>query len=90
MAKSIVYMLPSRNFMVSSLTLRYLTHFKFVFVYSVRECSNFILLHTAVLVFPALLIEETFFFFFLVFIYLFCCAVSLLWHAGSLVAECWV
>ena len=89
MAKSIVYMLPSRNFMVSSLTFRYLTHFKFVFVYSVRECSDFILLHTAVLVYPVPLIEETFFFF-LVFIYLFCCAGSLLWHAGSLVAECWV
>ena len=58
--------------MVSSLTLRYLTHFKFVFVYSVRECSNFILLHTAVLVFPAPLIEETFFFFGIFLLILLC------------------
>ena len=35
--------------MVSGLTLRPLIYLEFTFVYSVRECSNFILLHIAVL-----------------------------------------
>ena len=33
---------------VSGLTFRSLIHFKFIFVYGVKECSNFILLHVAV------------------------------------------
>ena len=32
---------------MSGLTLRPLIHFEFIFVYGVRECSNFILLHVA-------------------------------------------
>ena len=35
-------------FMVSGLTFRSLIHFEFIFVYGVRKCSNFILLHGAV------------------------------------------
>ena len=35
-------------FIVSCLTFRSLIHFEFIFVYGVRECSNFILLHVAV------------------------------------------
>ena len=38
----------SRSFMFSSLTFRSLIYFEFIFVYGVRECSNFILLHVAV------------------------------------------
>ena len=34
--------------MVSELTIRFLIHFEFIFVYGVRKCSNFILLHVAV------------------------------------------
>ena len=34
--------------LVSGLTLRSLIHFEVIFVYGVRKCSNFILLHTAV------------------------------------------
>ena len=41
-------MFSSKNFMFSDLTLRSLTHFEFIFVCGVRECSNFILLHVAV------------------------------------------
>ena len=41
-------MFSSRNFMVSSLTFRSLILFAFIFVYSVRECSNFILFHVTV------------------------------------------
>ena len=38
----------SKSFMVSGLIFTSLIHFEFVFVYGVRECSNFILLHVAV------------------------------------------
>ena len=34
--------------MVSSLAFRYLIHLEFIFVYGVRECFNFILVHVAV------------------------------------------
>ena len=34
--------------MVFNLIFRYLIHLEFIFVYGVRECSNFILLHVAV------------------------------------------
>ena len=48
MSKSVPPMSSSRSFMVSSLTFRSIIHFEFIFVYSGRECSNFILLHLAV------------------------------------------
>ena len=35
------------SFIVSGLTFRSLIHFDFIFVYGVRKCSNFILLHVA-------------------------------------------
>ena len=38
----------SRSFIVSGLTFRFLIHFEFIFVYGVRKCSSFILLHVAV------------------------------------------
>ena len=41
-------MLSSQSFIVSGLTFRSLVHFKFIFVYGVRKCSNFILVHVAV------------------------------------------
>ena len=34
--------------LVSGVTFRSLIHFEFIFVYGVRKCSNFILLHVAV------------------------------------------
>ena len=40
-------MYPSKSFIVSGLTFRSLVHFEFIFVYGVRNCSNFILLHAA-------------------------------------------
>ena len=33
---------------MSGLTFKSLIHFEFIFVYGVRECSNFILLHVTV------------------------------------------
>ena len=40
-------MFSSKSFIVSGLTFRTLIHFEFIFMYVVRECSNFILLHVA-------------------------------------------
>ena len=48
MSESVQPMFSSRSFIVSGLIFRSLIHFGFIFVYSVRECSNFILLHVAV------------------------------------------
>ena len=48
MLKSVLPMFSIRSFIVSSLTFRSLIHFEFFFVYGVRKCSNFILLHIAV------------------------------------------
>ena len=45
MSKSVLLMFSSRNLIVSSLTFMPLIHFEFIFVYGVRKCSNFILLH---------------------------------------------
>ena len=33
---------PYKSFIVSGLTFRSLIHFEFIFVYDVKECSNFI------------------------------------------------
>ena len=48
MSKSVLPMFSSKSFIVSSLTFKSLIHFEFIFVYGVKECSNFILLHVAV------------------------------------------
>ena len=40
-------MFSSKSLIVSGLTHRSLIHYEFIFVYGVRECSNFILLHVA-------------------------------------------
>ena len=48
MSESVLPMFSSKSFIVSGLKLKSLIHFEFIFVYSVRECSNFILLHVAV------------------------------------------
>ena len=45
MPKSVPPMFPSKSFIVSVPTFRSLIHFEFVFVYGVRKCSSFILLH---------------------------------------------
>ena len=48
MSKYVLPMFSSKNFIVSGLTFRSLLYLEFIFVYGVRECSNFILLHVAV------------------------------------------
>ena len=47
-SKSVLRMLSSKGFIVSGLTFRSLIHFEFIFVYDVKECSDFIFLHVAV------------------------------------------
>ena len=46
--KSVLLMFSSMSFMIFGITLRSLISFEFIFVYSFRECSNFILLHVVV------------------------------------------
>jgi len=41
-------MFLSKSFIVSGLTFKSLLHFEFIFMYGVRKCSNFILLHVFV------------------------------------------
>ena len=48
LCQSVLPMFSSRSLIVSGLTFRSLIHFEFIFVYSVRKCSNFVLLHVAV------------------------------------------
>ena len=48
MSESVLPVFSSKSFQVSSLILRSLVHFEFLFVYGVRKCFNFILLHVAV------------------------------------------
>ena len=49
------------SFMVSGLTFRSLIHFELIFVYGVRKCSNFILLHVAVQYSQHYLLKRLFF-----------------------------
>ena len=58
MSESVLPMFSSKSFIVSGLTFKSLIHFEFIFVYGVRECSNFILLHVAVQFPQVPLIEE--------------------------------
>jgi len=48
MSLSVLPMLSSKSFIFAGLTFRSLIYFEFIFVYSVRKCSNFILLHVVV------------------------------------------
>ena len=47
-SETVLPMFSCRSFIVSGRTFRSLIHFEFIFVYGVRKCSHFILLHVAV------------------------------------------
>ena len=49
MSEGVWPMFSSRSLIVYGLISRSLIHLEFIFVYGVRECSNFLLLHVAVL-----------------------------------------
>ena len=61
MSKSVLPMFSSKSFIASALTFRSLIHFEFIFVYGVKECSNFILLEVNCPVFTPPLLEVTLF-----------------------------
>ena len=46
--QSVLHMFSCKSFIVSGLKFRSLRHFEFTLVYSVGECSNFIILHVAI------------------------------------------
>ena len=48
MSESVLPMFSSRSFIVSGLTFRSLIHFELIFVYGVKEWSNFSFVHVAV------------------------------------------
>ena len=48
MSLNVLPMFSSKSFVVSGLTFSSLLYFEFIFVYGVRKCSNFIILHVAV------------------------------------------
>ena len=48
MSSSVLPLFSSKCFIVSGLIVRSLIYFEFIFVYGVRKCSDFILLHVAV------------------------------------------
>ena len=48
LCQSVLPVFSSQSFIVSGLTFKSLIHFECIFVYGVRKCSNFILLHVAV------------------------------------------
>ena len=48
MSENVLPMFSSKSFIVSCLMFKSLSHFEFIFMYGVRECSNFIDLHVAV------------------------------------------
>ena len=45
LCQSVLPVFSSSSFIVSGLTFRSLIYFEFIFVYGVRKCSSFILLH---------------------------------------------
>ena len=47
-SENVFPMFSSRSFMVSCLAFNSLSYFEFIFVYDVRECSNFIDLHEVI------------------------------------------
>ena len=58
MSSTVLLMFSSKNFIVSCLTFRSLIHFEFIFMYGVRRCSNFILLHVAIQFFQLHLLKR--------------------------------
>lgn len=57
----ILPLFPSRSFRFSGHTFKSLTHFDFIFVYSVRNSSSFTILPYSYTFFPTTFIEETVF-----------------------------
>jgi len=48
MSENVLLMFPSKSLMVSCLIFKSISHFEFIFVCGVRECSNFTDLYVTV------------------------------------------
>ena len=48
MSKGVLSVFSYKSFILPSLTFRSLIHFELIFIYNVRECCDFIVLHVAV------------------------------------------
>ena len=59
MSKSVLPIFSSKGFIVSGLPFRSLIHFEFIFVYGIRECFNFIVLHITVYLLKRLIKKDT-------------------------------
>ena len=46
-------MFPSRSFIVSGVTLKFIIHFEFIFMCGIRECANITVLHVAGFLLPS-------------------------------------
>ena len=57
-SKCVLCMFSSRSLRVSGFVFRPLNHFEFIFVYGIRECSNFTLLHGVVQFFQSQLLTR--------------------------------
>jgi len=55
---SVLPMFFSKSFVVSGLTFRSSISFEYLFVYGMRKCSNFFLLHVAVLFYQDCLLKR--------------------------------
>jgi len=97
MSKSVLSMLSSVSFMVSSLIFKSLIYFEFIFVYGFRECSSFILLYIAVQFSQHHLLKRLFS---IVYYFLLCCTLidqrcrfisgfSILFHYLYFFFLCW-
>ena len=58
MSENVLPMFSPRSFMMSCLIFKASSHFESMFVYGVRECSNFIDLHEAVQLSQHLLLKR--------------------------------
>ena len=55
---SVLPMFSSKSFVVSGLTFRSSISFEYIFVYGMRKCSHFFLLHVAVLFYQDYLLKR--------------------------------
>ena len=55
---SVLPMFSSKSFVVSGLTYRSSISFEYIFVYGMRKCSNFFLLHVTVLFYQDCLLKR--------------------------------
>ena len=71
MSQSVLHMFSSKGFIVLGITFMSLIPFDFIFVYSVRQCFDFTVLHVNCPVYPEPLTEKTIFS--IVYSCLYCC-----------------